>query len=94
MTDARAALDAAAVRVVHTSGPDDGSTYAERDPAPYAALAAVLDRHEPFQYGDEEEEFDDPSCRWCRACTGGDQWRRVQWPCPTVRAITTALETA
>lgn len=60
-------------------------------PAAFAALRAVLDKHVPFQYGDEAEEFDDPSRRWCKECTNSGEFHRIRYPCATIRAITAAL---
>lgn len=90
MTDPRALLDAYAAETDFERGDllDDREHEA---PAAFAALRALLGKHQPFQYGDEEMEFDDASRRWCRECTGGDEWRRAQWPCVTVRTITAAL---
>lgn len=92
MTDARAALDAAAARVVHTSGPDDGSTYAERDPAPYTALAAVLDLHYDREVWDGKQNVLSGTCNACSERE--DTYDDIPWPCLTVRTISTALETS
>lgn len=98
MADPRALLDAYAKKetiLLAVGDPTcDGrwTPFEEIAPAAFAALRVLLDKHQPFQYGDEEEEFADASRRWCRECTGGDQWRRAPWPCVTVRTITTALE--
>lgn len=94
MTDPRALLDAYAAETVEVEsewGVIEPITRADAAEAALAALRALLDKHQPFQYGDEEMEFDDASRRWCRECTGGDEWRRAQWPCVTVRTITGAL---
>lgn len=60
-------------------------------PRVFAALRAVLDLHKPEQYGDEDEEFDDPDRQWCTECSG-DSFHRERFPCRTRWAITAALE--
>lgn len=46
------------------------------------AVANVIDLHKPEPYGDTQI---------CRTCSDGQPDAAV-WPCPTVRAIATALE--
>lgn len=58
-----------------------------------AALRAVLDLHKPWPDDDP-----DPDCSHCRddeyPFKGPPYAIRVPWPCPTVTAITEALEAA
>lgn len=54
-------------------------------PAATAALRAVLDLHQPYQYRASERDL-------CAECINDAETEgTIQWPCPTVRAITDAL---
>lgn len=59
-----------------------------------AALTAVLDLHKPQTigqiYGTLKYPSDPLLCPTC-IVTGGDEWGFMEYPCPTVRAITSAL---
>lgn len=78
MTEPRALLEAYAAEYQVTRGPREVHA-----PEAFAALRAVLDIHKPHP----------PSLlstgRYCLECT--DEYV-ADWPCPTARAITTALE--
>lgn len=91
--DPRAMLDAYAVgHEIDVNG--ESIDREDHAPAAFAALRAVLHRHAPMQFGDEhnQDEFPDPTVRWCKECTL-DRFHRQRWPCPTVQDITTALKT-
>lgn len=56
-------------------------------PRLFAALRGVLVEHVPISFGGAHGTF-------CKTCTSGpaDSPCPAPWPCPTIRAITTALE--
>jgi hypothetical protein len=83
MSEPRVVLDAYAVG--HEAGAIGCRGFNRRDhaPAAFAALRAVLDLHVIGNPGVA-------AVAWCGGC--GDIETAPDWPCPTVRAITTALE--
>lgn len=83
MTDPRALLDtyAASDADPWESGEE---TVDQQAPAAFTALRAVLDLHTEFT------AYED-TLSYCRTCNDGE-CNPVPWPCPTVQAITTALE--
>lgn len=80
MTDPRELVDAHESELLFGGG--GGSTI----PA-IEALRAVLDEHEWVHIGGTYG-------KWCKTCTTGpaDSPHPAAWPCPTIRAITDALE--
>lgn len=57
-------------------------------PVRNAQIEAVLELHEPFEYGGGgPESGDGAGCEECRY-DDGSHW---EWPCPTVRAIEEAM---
>jgi hypothetical protein len=93
VSDPRALLDTYAAELWVT-------TLSERPleefaPKAFAALRAVLDLHRPVH--DERTGWDSQAGGYgtispaCESCGSNDL--AVAWPCPTMQAITTALET-
>lgn len=86
MTDPRALLDAYAGSWTDPDGECDHDCNDNRGrlaPKAFVALRAVLDLHQPHANGSL-------TCVECSECE--DTYDDVPWPCPTVTAITTALE--
>lgn len=77
MTDVRQLLDNYSRRTIR------GLSHEQHAPKAFAALRAVLDLHQPHGNGSLT----------CVECSEReDTYDDIPWPCPTVTAITTALE--
>lgn len=83
VTDPRALLNDYADTIDFERGDllDERESYA---PAAFAALRAVLDLHPEVVLTDYNEHI-------CLHCSD-DRQHNVPWPCPTVQAVTVALE--
>lgn len=83
MTDPRQLLDDYAASIMGTYHRFEDDAVIPMVPAgkAFAALRAVLKLHAPIP---------NVTPPWCMHCSGGEHVE--MWPCPTVRAITTALE--
>lgn len=84
MPDPRELLDRYAARHVN----DMGDRLDETVPEVIAALRAVLDLHKPFTLSASTHKPKPVGCGHC--CDGSEVF--IDYPCPTVQAITTALE--
>lgn len=82
MIDPRELADAYATEVVW-GGYDECEPREGNSPKAFAALRAVLDLH-------RQHESLDATCVECSERE--DTYDDMPWPCPTVHAITTALE--
>lgn len=84
MTDPRQLLDDYAAETEWSAEALADIPREEREPKLVAALRAVLDRHPIGNPGVA-------AVAWCGGCGSSDT--APDWPCPTVQAIVTALET-
>lgn len=87
MADPRALLDAYAEAETCECESGVGHTFSRSGASPktVAALRAVLDKH-------QQTEFKHLPITWCTHCAQAETGAMVEWPCPTVQAITNALE--
>ena len=86
MADPRALLDAYAEQIVDVEsdfGVFEPIKRADAAEAAFVALRAVLDRHPIGNPGVA-------AVAWCGGCGNADT--APEWPCPTVQAVTAALE--
>lgn len=90
MTTPRVALNAYAVG--HEAGAIGCRGFNRRDhaPAAFAALRAVLDLHHDRPSWNGTEHVPSGTCNACSERE--DTYDDIPWPCPTVLAITNALE--
>jgi hypothetical protein len=89
MTEPRAVLEAYAAQP-YTDGAGGSQTRAECAPGAIAAMRAVLDLHHDRPSWNGTEHVPSGTCNACSERE--DTYDDIPWPCPTVRAITTALE--
>jgi len=62
----------------------------EKYPTVFTALRAILDLHHDRRSWNGTEHVPSGTCNACSERE--DTYDDIPWPCPTVRAITTALE--
>lgn len=72
----------------------EGQSYLREECAAkaFAALRAVLDLHVPWAPPEGAQWVSGGAASHCDGCATGDPFLDPDWPCPTVKAITSALE--